>query len=243
MLRSFDDAWREAPGAGSHGREAPIGRFRTLRKRETLYRAGDLAGTLYEVVSGSLFIYRLLDDGRRQVVEFVREGALFGFSAGAEHASSCEALEPARLAVHQKSLALAEPELQRRLFRQFECDVGALHDHALTLGRKTAAEKVATLLARMSAAGGGSHCQSMAAGGGPISIRLSMTREIIADYLGLTVETVSRTLTEMERQGLISIGLRRGEIKVASPCRLCRAALSDTCALGPAERPQMARAN
>jgi CRP/FNR family transcriptional regulator len=207
----------------------PHAMTRNFRKHETIFRAGDRAGCLYEVVKGSLFVYRLLDDGRRQVVDFVRAGDICGFTDGPEHSSTCEALEAATLLSHERCGLAANPELQDRLLRQIDQRVASLHDHAVALGRKTAAERVATLLMRLVSTNGPGHCPAPEKKGAAVKIHMPMTRGEVADYLGLSLETVCRTLTDMERHGLIAIGQRRGEIKIANLCRLCFVAKTDVC--------------
>ncbi len=97
----------------------------------------------------------------------------------------------------------------------------AMHDHAILLGRKTAIERIATFLMRCVPGRGGYRCLAAAPSLERAGIRLNMTRHEIADFLGLTIETVSRCLSKLKRRGAISID-RPEEIVVNDVCRMCR---------------------
>src|ERR1700761_7883759 len=66
------------------------GAIRVYRKRQTIYLPGDATGSMYEVLHGSLFIYSMIDDGRRQIVDLIHPGEFFGFATGRVHLSGCE---------------------------------------------------------------------------------------------------------------------------------------------------------
>ena len=204
-------------------------RVRELKKHDTLFSAGDRAANYYEVLNGSLLAYRMLDDGRRQGVEWVREGDICGFATGPEHDSSCEALETTRVRVFEKSGVSGNDDFRDRLLSQYDRQVGALYEHLLGLGRKSAAERVATLLIRQIAAPGGGACPIPPERRGGAVVQMPMSRAEMADYLGLTIETVCRTLADMKRHKLIDIGEKRGEIEIVSVCGLCHAAKTDVC--------------
>lgn len=211
---------------------AAAGKNRSFNKRESLFRAGDPATQIYEVVKGSLFIYKLLSDGRRQVVELVRPGDICGFADGPEHDSDCEALEAGTFIAHERISIQSSPALQQRLLRQLDRRVSALHHQAVTLGRRTATERVASLIMQLVSNHSPSQCPIADAVKGEAAIHMPMTRGEIADYLGLTLETVCRTLTDLERRNYIRIGQKRGEITITSVCRLCRLAKTDVCMNG-----------
>jgi len=177
----------------------PAGPQRVLVKGEELFAEGDEAEYFYKVVSGAIRSYKLLSDGRRQIDAFHLEGDIFGLEAGAEHRFSAEAVGNAVVIAYRRSrLALLMEE--DRAFREqvMAATLRSLEraqDHMLLLGRKTAQEKIATFLLDMA---------------GRISddeahFDLPMQRTDIADHLGLTIETVSRTLTQFARDGLIRL--------------------------------------
>ena len=207
----------------------PPANTRNYAKHETIYRAGDAASHFYEILKGSVFICKILDDGRRQLVDIVRAGDFCGFSDADDHISYCEALEPVVLVAHERAAVMASPALQRQLFLQMDRRVSALYQHAVALGRKTASERVASLIMKLFFDRCQKSCPDVNFHKEPATIHMPMTRGEIADYLGLTLETVCRTLTEMDRSGLIKVGQTRGEIQISNVCRLCLAAKTDIC--------------
>jgi CRP/FNR family transcriptional regulator, nitrogen fixation regulation protein len=177
----------------------PAGPQRVLDKGEELFAEGDNAEYFYKVVSGAIRSYKLLSDGRRQIDAFHLEGDIFGLEAGASHRFSAEAVGNAAVVAYRRTRLAALIE-EDRAFREqvMSATLRSLEraqDHMLLLGRKTAQEKIATFLLDMA---------------GRISdddehFDLPMQRTDIADHLGLTIETVSRTLTQFTRDGLIQL--------------------------------------
>lgn len=208
---------RSASTLGAQAKKREFGRH------ETVYYAGDAATSLFEIVTGTLFIYKLLDDGRRQVVDLLGPGDICGFSMDGHHGSTCETLEPSTLLSIDRATLRSLPEIQERVLRRAEMRVAALQEHAIALGRKTASERIAELLVRLAAPTGLSQCDCDRAG-----FVTALTRCEMADYLGLTLETVSRTLTCLERKGLIRIGESRGAIEVVDLHKLARVGKAET---------------
>ena len=177
----------------------------------TLVTEGDAASHLFMVRSGMLKLYRLLPDGRRQVIRFLFPGDLLGRPFEERHSASAEALGPVSLAklprAGLEALLARAPLLQRRLLGAASSELAAAHDQMLLLGRKTARERVASFLVMMVR-------RAAARGHDPRRIALAMTRTDIADYLGLTIETVSRTFTQLRRVGVIEIAAT-GAVEVA----------------------------
>ncbi len=163
-----------------------------------IYAEGDDAACFYEVVSGVVRSSKLLADGRRQIGAFLLPGDIFGFEAGAEHRFAAEAVTDCTVMVHRRrgveALAARDAGLAQRLFAHTVRNLERTQEHMLLLGRKNAAEKVAAFLLDMA--------ERAPAGDG---VDLPMTRYDIADYLGLTIETVSRTLSQLERQSAIAL--------------------------------------
>jgi len=172
---------------------------RMLAKGEELFAEGDPAEYFYKVVSGAIRTCKLLSDGRRQIDAFHLPGDVFGLEAGADHRFTAEALGDATLVAYRRSrladLVAADPAFGNQVMASMMKCLGRAQDHMLLLGRKTAQEKIATFLLDMA---------------GRLSeddehLELPMQRSDIADHLGLTIETVSRTLTCFARQGLIRL--------------------------------------
>jgi CRP/FNR family nitrogen fixation transcriptional regulator len=205
----------------------PEGLTRAYRKRQKIYDAGDAAAPIYEVVQGSLFIYTMVDDGRRQIVDLVYPGDFFGYAAGTVHLSGCETFEATNVLVFDRAKFLSSPEVQNRVIHQIGRRISTLHDHILWLGRKTAKERVASLLLDFASRESLSHCAPSNERSKEAAITIPMTRGEIADYLGLSLETVSRVLTALERRHLIEVGIGKGNILIKNVSRLRRIAKSE----------------
>jgi CRP/FNR family transcriptional regulator, anaerobic regulatory protein len=174
---------------------------RTLQAREHLYREDDPLAQVYLVVAGAFLLYRLLPDGRRQVTGFASKGDLLGLGALARHHASAEACGLAKVRALPASTlhhaAQADPEFGLRLYQAISRELASAQELLLTLGRCDAGQRVATFLHGASEANG-------VAGRSRGLIELPMTRCDIGDYLGLTTETVSRTLTKLVNRRIIA---------------------------------------
>jgi CRP/FNR family transcriptional regulator, anaerobic regulatory protein len=169
---------------------------------------GDPAENFYNVTSGTAKLFKLLPDGRRQITGFAGSGHFLGLAVSSTYAFSAEAVETMRICrfSRPKLRVLLEdfPALERRLLEAASNELVAAQEQMLLLGRKTARERLASfLLARADqqapVPAGCAHVVR------PSTIHLPMTRTDIADYLGLTIETVSRTLTRLRGDRLIDI--------------------------------------
>ena len=127
----------------------PAGTKISFDRHETIFRAGDAAGGIFEILAGAVMVYQLLEDGRRQVVEVVLLGGMVGFAVNGSYPSTCEALTAARLHSYRKCEVEHSPQLRARIGAQALAQICAMHQHVLALGRKTAEERVAGLLARI----------------------------------------------------------------------------------------------
>ncbi|MGE5545417.1 MAG: helix-turn-helix domain-containing protein [Solirubrobacterales bacterium] len=168
----------------------------------TVFREGDPADHVYSISSGAVKLYKLMSDGRRQIIGFLFSGDIFGLAVDGGYAYTAETVIPTQLCRfgHRKLENLLEeiPRLERRMFSMAVKDLVAAQEQMLLLGRKTAKEKVATFLLKLS--------RRAEVHGQPASpIALPMSRADIADYLGLTIETVSRTFTQLKREGIIGL--------------------------------------
>ena len=184
--------------------EGPLGLMgapiRFARNAE-VFGEDEPAEYLYQVVSGAVRAYRMLDDGRRQVIAFYLPGDVFGFEAGDVHLASAESIGESQVLVVKRSSVMARAERERDLSQQLWTltvrELQRVQRHSLVL-IKNAEERVAGFLLEMA-----SRCASGAA------IELPMSRQDIADYLGLTIETVSRTFTQFVQSGVIALETSR----------------------------------
>jgi CRP/FNR family transcriptional regulator len=186
-----------------------------------VFREGDAANSLFQVGVGVVMLYQLLPDGRRQVVEFLQAGDVFGFSATAMRDCSAEALVATSCTAFERSAVERSPALAQKLSGSLFSQVCGLHEHVMLLGRKSASERIASFLMRFIPGRGRGKCPGPPEGDDRAHVPLAMTRLEIADFLGLTIETVSRILTRLKRRGILSIK-HLDEVSVCDVCRLCR---------------------
>lgn len=184
--------------------EGPLGLMgapmRFARNSE-IYGEDEPAEYLYQVISGAVRTYRMLDDGRRQISAFYLPGDVFGVEAGDLHLSSAEAISDAQILVARRSAVMARAEHEKNLARQLWMltvrELQRVQQHSLAL-IKSADERVAGFLIEMAGRNSAS-----------TTVELPMSRQDIADYLGLTIETVSRTFTQFVHSGTIALETTR----------------------------------
>lgn len=172
-----------------------------LKAGAYLFFEDDPAEWLYQVQSGVLRLTRVLEDGRRQVIAFGLPGDVVGFPSDGLHHTDCDALVDARLRPYRRSAlehADADPMLHRQLLNAALHEISAMQDHCMMLGCKSAAEKVASFLCVLAKRIGRDV-------DGYRTVQLPMSRSDIADFLGLTTETVCRTFTQMRKSRIIGI--------------------------------------
>lgn len=152
---------------------------------------------LYKIVSGSVRTYRILADGRRQIQAFYGPGDIFGLEMGDDHAFSAEAIIDSRVLVVKRSVVMAmaqrDSDVARQLWALTASELQRVQSHVMLL-IKTARERVVSFLLEMA--------ERTSIGN---AVELPMSRQDIADYLGLTIETVSRTLTSLESAAAIEL--------------------------------------
>jgi len=183
-------------------RLAALAVYLTVDAGRTFIEEGDPAESFFNVTAGTAKLFKLLPDGRRQITGFVGVGHFLGLAVSDTYAFSAEAIEPVRYCrfSRAKLRALLDdfPAMEKRLLQVASNELVAAQEQMLLLGRKTARERVASFLLAQSKLG--VICQT------PRSrFALPMTRGDIADYVGLTIETVSRTLTKLRSDGLVDI--------------------------------------
>ena len=162
-----------------------------------IYSESEPADYLYKIVSGVIRTYRVLADGRRQISGFYLPGDIFGLEAGDEYTFSADAIADSRVLAIKRStltaLAAHDSQVAQQLWKFTARELQHVQDHTLLLV-ETARERVAGFLLEM---------EKRASVGN--QIELPMSRQDIADYLGLTIETVSRTLTNLEKMATIDL--------------------------------------
>jgi len=199
--------------ASAGGALDALGTTVTVRKDVEIYSQGDAARHCYQIVSGCVRTVKLMEDGRRQVGEFLLPGDWFGCEALEEHDFAAEAVTPVvlrRFPRHAlETLAERDARLGRLLFAIVARELRRARGQVVALGRKTACERIAEFLLQMT--------QRMAKDKTG-AIALPMSRTDMADHLGLTIETVCRTLAVLRRAGAIS--LSRANLLVRDPVAL-----------------------
>jgi CRP/FNR family nitrogen fixation transcriptional regulator len=193
-----------APPAGVALRSSLVGAIRLMGavisydRNEEIHGEDEPAEFVYMVVRGAVRAYKLLSDGRRQIAAFRLPGDIFGLEVGETHGFTAEAIADTDLIVVKRSALMAhaarEGTVARDMWAETAHDLARAQELLLLLGRKSARERVATFLLDMA---------SRVADGS--AIELPMSRQDIADYLGLTIETVSRTLSQMEHSATIAL--------------------------------------
>ena len=188
----------------------------SLKSGAALIREGEPAPHVFNITAGSLRVYKLLPDGRRQITGFLFAGDFLGLTIGETYVLSAEAMEASSVCRFRKgpfrALVANSPPLEHMLLHRTSHELAAAENQMLLLGRKTAIERMASFLLDLPG-------HDPARPSAPGHVRLPMRRGEIADYLGLTIETVSRVLTRMKVMGLISIP-SQNELIVERPERL-----------------------
>jgi len=195
---------------------------REVKAGTHLFRQGDEARRIYKVVSGVLRLSRVHENGRRQVISFGYAGDIVGFPSNDDYGSDCDALTDALIVSYKRTTlerCEADPELHRQLMRAALGEIRDMQDHFMMLGQKSASEKVASL-----------PCVLADRVGEPLGhftqFTLPMSRADIADFLGLTTETVSRSLTQLRKCKIIAID-RIHSVIILKPSALLTIAQGD----------------
>ncbi len=166
-----------------------------------IYGENEPAEYVYKVLSGTVRTYKVLNDGRRQIGTFYFPGEIFGLEIADDHSFSAKAITDWKILVIKRSLLVSlaqrDNEVARQLWSMSAAELQRAQDHLMLL-IKTARERVAGFLLEMAK-------RSAAAA----EVELPMSRQDIADYLGLTIETVSRTLTSLEKVAAIAVPTSR----------------------------------
>ncbi|WP_426614701.1 helix-turn-helix domain-containing protein [Bradyrhizobium sp. McL0616] len=179
-----------------------LGRRAHFAAGEAVFCEEDIATSFYTVSDGVMRLYKLLPDGRRQIVGFALPGDFLGMNISGRHNFSADAIGAVTVCQFAKApfgrFMAERPHLLRRINELAIRELSQARDHMVLLGRRAADEKLATFLL-------GWRERLMLLKGPSNTVPLPMSRRDIADYLGLTIETVSRTFTKLERHGAIEI--------------------------------------
>ncbi len=202
-----------APQMNPTGAFGAIGVRMQFAAGEEIYAQEEEADLIYQVVEGAVRTSRLLTDGRRQIGDFYYPDELFGMEAGDEHRFSAEALSDCAILVAKRSAVRhcgdERERLEKLIWAATTHELARTQEHLFMLGRKSACEKVASFLMLAAERVRGD------------LTTLVMSRQDMADYLGLTIETVSRMLSQLQSGGIIEfVGCR--SFRVIQPAGLAR---------------------
>jgi len=180
-----------------------LGTMQRLKPEQSVFHEGDPAKRVFMVTNGSLKLYTLLADGRRQITGFMFPGDFLGVSIDEEYAFTVEALEDTELWWFSREafdrFISEHPQVERELYRLAAHELAEAQRQMVLLGRKAAAERLASFFLSLL------ERNERASGVQETNFDLPMSRIDIADYLGLTKETVSRMLAHLRNRGLIRL--------------------------------------
>ncbi|WP_084397090.1 helix-turn-helix domain-containing protein [Henriciella aquimarina] len=203
-------------GTGSNGKNGAC--LQRLQPRETLFIDGERAHSVFRVRSGLVMTYRLLSDGRRQIHSFARTGDFLTLGTGDLYTVSAEAITESSVEVFRRgkldNILREDSVFGRQLIQRLTHELSVAREQAAMLGRKSAMERIASFLVFLDRRGDRTPDELIA---------IPMTRNDIADYLGLTLETVSRMIHRLKALGLIDLP-RPDRFRVLCPPELAEAA-------------------
>ena len=191
-----------------------MGRHIHFASCDTVFAEEEMTTAFYNLREGVMRLYKLLPDGRRQIVGFALPGDFLGMVTSARHSLSADAIGAVSVCRFPKTSFARfiedKPHLLRRINALAIRELSQAQDHMVLLGRRSAEEKVATFLI-------GWRDRLVPLNGPSETVALPMNRQDIADFLGLTIETVSRTFTKLERDRVI--GILPGSVCLLDPAR------------------------
>ena len=191
-----------APGQASNSLDQRMAyaTVRRLQAKEHVFCEGDEREHVFRVEEGVIAVYKTLPDGRRQIIDFAYPGDLIGLGVIGEHVLSAQATVPSKVrclaAAALERIAETDAGLALKLYKAVCQELAATRNLLVTVGQRSAIERVAAFLISL-------HRRTAAEGAA--TINLAMRRSDIADLLGLTIETVSRTLTKLRGMGVIDL--------------------------------------
>jgi CRP-like cAMP-binding protein len=165
-----------------------------------LFHEGDDAYAVYEIIEGVCRSSMVLSNGRRQIISFGYPSDFVGVSHDCKYHYECEAITDMKVRVFRKNACSArsdtDPDFSDRMLKYMAAEVCGMQEHFMMLGKKSATEKLASFLIAIAD-------RSCTHDGQVIKISLPMSRIDIADFLGLTIETISRTFTKLRKDGIV----------------------------------------
>ena len=171
-----------------------------FKPNEEIFGEGESTDYIYRMASGTVRSYRSLGQGRRKIEAFRLRGDIFGLDAGEEREFSAEAIDDVSVLIARRSTsagAATDCQMMHELWAATARELRRVQQHALLLAMNSR-QRVACFLLEMSRRLGE-----------PEIVELPMSRQDIADYLGLTIETVSRTITQFETKGIVKLPTSR----------------------------------
>jgi CRP/FNR family transcriptional regulator, nitrogen fixation regulation protein len=205
LAYALDDHRTARPAASLTAAFDRLGARMTFARDEEIYAQEDDTEFLYRVVRGVVRTSRVTSDGRRQIGDFYYEGDLFGLEPGPEHRYGAEALTDCEVHMVRRAAVRSfagDAEVERAIFEATVREMERLQEHVMLLGRKSACERVASFL------------MGIAQRQANDNVELPMGRQDMADYLGLTIETVSRMLTRLQGDAIVEFpSTRRFQVR------------------------------
>jgi len=194
--------------SSSHIHSTAISRGKPLQRiigrvhnaKTPLFHQGDAANYIYKVNSGVVMTYRLMEDSTRQIIGFATAGSFFGMTSDECHHDNAVATTTCNIERISHADLLTNPELQAELFNWTCSQLEETQNMMMTLSKKSASEKVASFLYMIAKRKGENRQEA--------DIHLPMSRQDIADYIGMSIETVSRQLSRLKSKGVISLPTR-----------------------------------
>ncbi len=184
---------------GDHLEGAPL---RGIESKDHLFTEGETKTHVYQVVTGAVCLYKVLADGRRQVIDFAYGGDMIGLGLGPVEACNAQATIATRVRCLPvsalRSILRNEPAVAVKICEALTQELTAIRDHLVCVVQRSATERLVTFLLALSQ-------RNRAKDRDPNTIELPMTRADIGDFLGLTIETVSRTFSKLKASGVLEI--------------------------------------
>jgi CRP/FNR family transcriptional regulator len=178
------------------------GQLRRVEAKKFLFAEGEAISHVFRIETGALALFKVLADGRRQVLGFAHPGDIVGLGIDKEHTMTAQAVKPTRVRCLSMAFlrhsAATDPELGFKLYEATARELADTRDLMLTTGQRSAMERVAAFLVALSR-------RNQRKGDDAGNIELPMTRTDIGDFLGLTIETVSRSFTKLKIMRLIEL--------------------------------------
>lgn len=175
---------------------------RHLDSKEHVFCEGAPRTHVFQIEDGVVTVYQMLNDGRRQIVDFAYPGDFIGLGTTGEHIFSAEATSPVRVrcfnAAALEQTARTDPSLALKLYKAVSLELSAARALLVAIGQRSAIERVATFLLML-------HRRTASVNGDDTTVHLPMRRADIGDFLGLTIETVSRTITKLRLMHVIEV--------------------------------------